>query len=72
MSNILNEPQNDLFEDTFWEALGDIKDGSFIPNHLLKYAVNLAHIKCGGEVGDESYAYGKLLLREQGYIVQGE
>jgi hypothetical protein len=62
MTNQLNEPPSDLFEDTFWEALGDIK--GHVPDHLIKYAVDIAHAKCGGEPGDESYEYGRMLVKE--------
>lgn len=69
MSNELNEPQSDLFEDSFWDAIGEIHEGAFIPYYVLKYAVEEAHAKCGGEPGDEPYDYGKMLLKEHNITV---
>lgn len=67
MSNELNEPPSDLFEDVFWNAIGDVVDHA--PYHLLKYAVDTAHYTCGGEEGDQNYDYGKMLLKEAGINV---
>jgi len=61
MSNILNEPQNDAFEDNFFEELArynrfTIRD---IERENLK-----VHLKLGGEYGDECFEYALMLVKE--------
>jgi len=57
----LTDPQSDAFEDIFFELLGKYKVFSkpFIDECTLE-----AHLKCGGEYGDESREYGYMLVRE--------
>lgn len=62
MNNILNEPPNDLFEDSFWSYLSKY---NIFSHGEIDSAIISAHDKCGGQEGDEpSIDYGIQLCNE--------
>jgi len=59
--NILNDVPSEAFEDIFFSELA--KYDKFTDEEI-KTCCNIAHKSCGGDIGDESYEYCFMLVKE--------
>jgi len=65
----MNEPQNDTFEDMFFEYLANF---DYFTDKEIKEACIAIHNHLGGEEGDESIDYCKMLVKENSEIIRND